>query len=191
MNLTSIIESLLFTSGNPIGFKKLSEILSLYGRSPEGREISEKEVEQLLRDLASDYENNSRGFRLVFSDNKVQLVTAPESEEAVKKLIKSDFEEDLSQAALETLAIIAYKGPVSRAVIENLRGVNCSFILQNLAIRGLIEKKNNPEDGRSYVYKVTFDFLKHIGLSRIEDLPDFKNSSTSLTTGEDSKSDNI
>ncbi|MDO8676556.1 MAG: SMC-Scp complex subunit ScpB [Candidatus Azambacteria bacterium] len=171
MNIRAIIESLLFTSGHPIGFKKLSEIL----------EIPEKELESELNVLASDYETNNRGFRLVFSDNKVQLVTAPESEEAVKKLIKSDFEEDLSQAALETLAIIAYRGPVSRAVIENLRGVNCSFILQNLAIRGLIEKKNNPEDGRSYIYKITFDFLKHIGLSRIEDLPDFRENTKDTT----------
>lgn len=161
MNLTSILESLLFTFGHPIGFKKLAEVI----------EITEKELGDALNVLAKDYEKNNRGFRLVFYDNKVQLVTAPESEEAVKKLIKSDFEEDLSQPALETLAIIAYRGPVSRAAIENLRGVNCSFILQSLAIRGLIEKKNNPEDGRSYIYKITFDFLKHIGLSRIEDLP--------------------
>lgn len=161
MNLTSILESLLFTFGHPIGFKKLAEVI----------EITEKELGDALNALAKDYEKNNRGFRLVFYDNKVQLVTAPESEKAVKKLIKSDFEEDLSQPALETLAIIAYRGPVSRAAIENLRGVNCSFILQSLAIRGLIEKKNNPEDGRSYIYKVTFDFLKHIGLSRIEDLP--------------------
>ena len=171
MNFTSIIESLLFTSGHPIGFKKLAEVL----------EIPEKELEGELNMLASDYEKNNRGLRLVFSDSKVQLVTAPESEGAVKKLVKSDFDEDLSQAALETLAIIAYRGPVSRAVIENLRGVNCSFILQNLAIRGLVEKKNNPEDGRSYIYKVTFDFLKHIGLSRIEDLPDLKEDTKDAT----------
>ena len=110
----------------------------------------------------------------MFFDDKVQLVASPYSVEAVKKLVKSDFEEDLSQAALETLAIISYRGPISRAEIENLRGVNCSFILQSLAIRGLIEKKNNPENGRSYIYNVTFDFLKHLGLSRIEDLPNFK-----------------
>lgn len=164
MNLKSQIESLLFIFGHPIGFKKLAEAI----------EIPEKELGDALNALANDYEKNNRGFRLVFSDNKVQLVTAPESEEAVKKLIKSDFEEDLSQAALETLAIIAYRGPISRAVIEDLRGVNCSFILQSLAIRGLIEKKSNPEDGRSFIYKVTFDFLKHIGLNRIEDLPAFK-----------------
>jgi len=168
MNIRAIIESLLFTSGHPVGFKKLSEVLG----------ITEEKLKDELNMLAGDYENNNRGFRLIFSDNKVQLVTAPESEEAVKKLIKSDFEEDLSPAALETLAIIAYHGPINRAVIENLRGVNCSFILQSLAVRGLIEKKNNLEDGRSYVYNITFDFLKHLGLTKLENLPsytEFKN----------------
>ena len=164
MDKKHILESLLFTSGHPLSYKKLAEVT----------EFSEEEVGNLLKDLANDYEQNSRGLRLVFLDNKVQLVAAPESKEAMEKMIKSDFEEELSQAALETLAIIAYKGPVGRAAIENLRGVNCSFILQSLAVRGLVDKKNNPEDGRSYVYSVTFDFLKHLGLSKIEDLPKFE-----------------
>ncbi len=173
MDKKHILESLLFTSGHPLSYKKIAEILSPYGGSPEGREISEEEIGNLLKELASDYEQNKRGLRLVFLDNKVQLVAAPESKEMMEKMIKSDFEEELSQAALETLAIIAYKGPVGRAAIENLRGVNCSFILQSLAIRGLIDKKNNPGDGRSYVYNVTFDFLKHLGINKLEDLPNY------------------
>lgn len=163
MNQKSIIENLLFTSGHPLSQKKLAEVLG----------IPENDVEKSLKELASDYEQNNRGLRLIFLDNKVQLVVASESKEAIEKLIKSDFEEDLSQAALETLAIVAYKGPVSRVAIENLRGVNCSFILQSLAIRGLIDKKNNPKDGRSFIYNVTFDFLKHLGLNQIEDLPNY------------------
>lgn len=170
MDKKHILESLLFVSGHPLSYKKIAEVLS---GSPEGREISEKEISLLLKELASDYEQNSRGLRLVFLDNKVQLVAAPESKEAMEKLFRSDFEEELSQAALETLAIIAYRGPVGRAAIENLRGVNCSFILQSLAIRGLIDKKNNPEDGRSYIYNITFDFLKYLGLNKIEDLPQY------------------
>ncbi len=172
MDLKAQIESLLFTAGHPVAIKKLADIL----------EIPEIDILKSLQDLSEDYEKNNRGFRLVFLENKVQLASAPNSAQIIKKLVKSDFEEDLSQAALETLAIIAYRGPISRVTIENLRGVNCSFILQNLSIRGLIEKKNNPEDCRSYIYKVTFDFLKHIGLSRIEDLPNF--------TGEEVKIDN-
>ncbi|MDP2946352.1 MAG: SMC-Scp complex subunit ScpB [bacterium] len=163
MNQKSIIESLLFTSGHPLSQKKMAEILG----------ILESDVEKSLKELAVDYEQNSRGLRLVFFDNKVQLVIAPESKEAMEKLVKSEFEEELSQAALETLAIVAYRGPVSRVAIENLRGVNCSFILQSLAIRGLIDKRNNPKDGRSYIYNVTFDFLKHLGINKLEDLPNY------------------
>lgn len=183
MNLKSQIESLLFTAGHPIAVKKLVEVLSPMvipsgdvpqgQRSPEGGKISEAEIDSSLKELADDYEKNERGLRLVFFDGKVQLVASPYSVEAVKKLVKSDFEEDLSPAALETLSIIAYRGPVSRIAIENLRGVNCSFILQSLAIRGLIDRKNNPEDGRSYIYNVTFDFLKHLGLNKLEDLPKY------------------
>lgn len=164
MDKKHILESLLFTSGHPLSYKKIAEVSG----------FAEEEIGNLLKELATDYEQNNRGLRLVFLDNKVQLVAAPESKEAVEKLIKSDFDEELTPAALETLAIIAYKGPVSRVAVENLRGVNCSFILQNLAIRGLIDKKNNPNDGRSYVYNVTFDFLKQLGLSRLEDLPNYE-----------------
>ena len=135
MNLKSTIESLLFTAGHPVAIKKLTEVL----------EIPESNVLSSLQTLSEEYEKNERGLRLVFFDEKVQLVASPKSSDVVKKLIKSDFEEDLSQAALETLAIISYRGPISRAAIENLRGVNCSFILQNLAVRGLIDRKNNPE----------------------------------------------
>jgi len=163
MDQKNILESLLFTSGHPLSYKKIAGIL----------EISEEEIENSLKKLAEDYKENNRGLQLVFFDNKVQLVAAPESKEMVEKLIRSDFEEDLSPAALETLAIIAYRRPISRAAIENLRGVNCRFILQSLAIRGLIDKKNNPADGRSYVYNITFDFLKHLGLNQLEDLPKY------------------
>ena len=159
-----LIESLLFASGHPQSYKKLEEVLN----------ISVSDIEILLKELAQDYENNKRGLRLVFLENKVQLVAALDSVEVIKNLVKSDFEEDLSPAALETLAIIAYRGALSRAEVENLRGVNCSFILQSLAIRGLVEKKNNPIDGRSYVYNVTFDFLKHLGLSNLAELPNYE-----------------
>jgi len=163
MNIKSQIESLLFIAGHALSFKKLAEIL----------EIPELEVKGFLKEMSEEYEKSERGLRLIFLDDRAQFVAAPASIEIVKKLVKSDFEEDLSQAALETLAIISYRGPISRAAIENLRGVNCSFILQSLAIRGLIERKNNPNDGRSYIYNITFDFLKHLGLNKLEDLPNY------------------
>src|SRR3989344_4897557 len=106
----------------------------------------------------------------------VELVSSSEAAPFIEKLIKSDFDEDLSQAALETLAIISYRGPVSRAQVEDIRGVNCSFILRALSIRGLIERKENPEDHRSHLYQVSFDFLRQMGVSKLEDLPNFSES---------------
>lgn len=163
MDKKYLVESLLFVSGHSVNYKKLAEVLN----------ISETETLKSVEELSEEYDKNNRGLRLIFLENKIQMVAAPDSAASVEKLVKSDFEEDLSLAALETLAIIAYRGPISRAAIENLRGVNCSFILQNLAIRGLIEKKNNPDDGRSYIYSVTFDFLKHLGLNKLENLPNY------------------
>ena len=163
MDKKYILENLLFVSGHPVGLKKISEIM----------EIPENEALEIASVLNGEYESQDRGLRLVFFENKFQLVSSPGSLEAIEKMVKSDFEEELSPASLETLAIIAYRGPLGRIAIENLRGVNCSFILQNLAIRGLIERKNNPLDGRSYIYNVSFDFLKHMGMSRIEDLPNY------------------
>lgn len=126
-----------------------------------------------LKDIQSEYGQNGRGLRLVEKDGEWQMASAPENSEIVGNLIKSEFEEDLTKASLETLAIVAYKSPVSRAEIDNIRGVNSSFILRNLLIRGLIERIDNPRDARSYLYRPSFDFLKHLGLSKIEDLPNY------------------
>ena len=75
---------------------------------------------------------------------------------------------------METIAIIAYKGPLTRLDIEYVRGVNSSFIIRNLLMRGLVERVENPKDARSYLYKVSFDFLKHLGVTGIEDLPQYQ-----------------
>ena len=88
--------------------------------------------------------------------------------------MKSEFSEELSRAAIETAAIIAYQGPITRAEIEYVRGVNSSFILRGLLMRGLVERIENPKDARSYLYRISFDFLKHLGLTKIEDLPQYQ-----------------
>ena len=88
--------------------------------------------------------------------------------------MKSEFNEELSRAAVETAAIIAYQGPLTRVDIEYVRGVNSSFILRSLMMRGLIERVENPKDARSYLYRISFDFLKHLGVVRIEELPQYE-----------------
>lgn len=162
--MRSIIESLLFVSGEPLSIKKISRIIGK----------TDKETEKELEELSEEYQQNGRGLRILRKEDEVQLVSAPEHKDYVDKLVKGDLEEDLSRAGLEVLAVIAYRGPISRAGIEEIRGVNCSFTLRNLLIRGLIERIENPADSRSYIYKISFEFLKHLGLGNVKELPNYQ-----------------
>ena len=157
------IESLLFASGEPIKIAKLAKICA----------VSEEDVEGAVSSLGEDYAKGS-GLALARIADAVQLVTNPASAEYVAELMKSDIAENLSQASLEVLSIVAYRGPITRAEIEEIRGVNCTFTLRALAIRGLIDKIENIKDNRRYLYSVSFDFLKKMGLESVEKLPDWE-----------------
>jgi segregation and condensation protein B len=161
MNLKSIIESILFAYGDPISLKKLGKAAG----------AEEEKVEEALEELKRDYQD--RGLCLVEKDGEYQLGSNPENAKYIEELVKNEFTEELSRAAVETLAIVAYKGPLPRADIEYVRGVNCSFTLRNLLMRGLVERIDNPRDARSYLYRVSFRFLEHLGLKSVEDLPGF------------------
>lgn len=162
LKLVSILESLLFVCGEPMSVEKLSKVT---GRSKE-------EIEDAVQELKKGLED--RGVVLIEKEDRIQLGTRPEHAEYVERLIKSDFSEELSRAAVETIAIIAYKGPISRADIEYVRGVNSSFTLRNLMLRGLIERVENPKDARAYLYKVSFEFLQHLGYTKIDEFPGFE-----------------
>ncbi|QQG45301.1 MAG: SMC-Scp complex subunit ScpB [Candidatus Sungiibacteriota bacterium] len=161
-NLKSIIETLLFIYGEPLALEKLIKIAK-----------NKKEaVLEALSGLKKDYEG--RGLTLLEKDNTYQLGSNPANAKYVEDLVKSEFTEELSRAALETVSIVAYKGPLTRAQIEYVRGVNSSFTLRNLLMRGLVERIENPKDARSFLYRVSFDFLKHLGLTKIGDLPQYE-----------------
>ncbi len=164
MNFKSIIESILFSIGEPISVDKLAKTLG------KNKNLIKKTIE----DLESNYKKKNRGLRIIEKGEKIQLVSSPENSLYIEKLIKNELQEDLTPASLEALAVIAYKGPITRAEIEEIRGVNCSFILRNLLIRGLIERRGHPQDARAYIYEISFDFLKKLGLSSIEELPEYK-----------------
>ena len=161
-NLKAAIEALMFIHGEPMSVEKLASSC----------DASKDDVAATLTELTADYAD--RGFTILNHDGKYQLGTNPRFADMVAKLIKSDFSEELSRAALETATIIAYKGPMTRVDIEHIRGVNSSFTLRNLSMRGLIERTENPKDARSYVYQISFDFLKHFGLTKREELPHFE-----------------
>lgn len=162
-NIKSVLEALLFVSGEPISFSSLEKVM--------GKDSAFLKTE--AEKLAEEYKERNSGLRIIFQDNKVQMVTAGENSEIVEKLLKIDIEGELSRSAIETISIIAYRGPISRAEIDDIRGVNTSFTLRQLAIRGLIEKIDNPNDARAYLYQISFDFLRHLGIEKVEDLPKF------------------
>jgi chromosome segregation and condensation protein ScpB len=112
----------------------------------------------------------ARGIRLTLFEGQAQFVTSPQHTEVVKDFLKEDISGELTRAALETLAVIAYRGPVTKIEIEHVRGVNCSQSLRNLLIRGLID---STEAAGEKKYILTFDFINHIGIQNIKDLPDY------------------
>ncbi len=161
-NLEKQIEAVLFWKGEPISIKKLSQIFAK----------TEEEISAALKTLETNL--TGRGVSLVFKENEVALSTSKDTSELIEKLTKEELVKDLGKAGLETLSIIIYQGPLSRAEIDYIRGVQSNFILRNLMIRGLVEKVPNPSDQRSFLYKPTFELLSSMGVTKIEDMPEFR-----------------
>jgi len=153
-DLTSKLESILFISGDPIRIQRLCFLLV---------PAREEDIRQVIEALGKMYE--SRGIRIVLKDEKVQMVSAPEHAGLVDELVKSYLSEELTPAALETLACVAYREPVTKADIDDLRGVNSVISLRALMMRGLVEK------GRGDTYRTSIDFLKKLGIEKVTDLP--------------------
>ena len=117
---------------------------------------------------------------LIEKDNDITLGTAPELSDLIKNLQKEELSKDLSKASLETLSIVLYKNGVSRAEIDYIRGVNSSFTLRALSVRGLIEKTLDEKDNRRYIYKPSFELLSYMGVKSVEELPDFSEVNNSI-----------
>jgi segregation and condensation protein B len=160
--LDTQIESLLFYFGEPVKISKLAKIL--------------EKTEDQIKDSLSILENklSNRGLNISKLNDEVVLITNNQNSELIKKIRKEELNKDLSKAALETLSIIIYRGPIRRSEIDYIRGVNSQFILRLLLVRGLIEKVTDPKDERSYLYKSSFDLLNSLGLKNISDMPEFE-----------------
>jgi len=163
-NLLASIEAILFVYGEPISVERIAKILK----------TEDQAVKSALDVLAKNFENENRGLKLIFSKDKVQLATKSELSRLLENFIKEEFKESLTPAALETLSLIAYLAPISRSQIDYYRGVNSSFIVRSLLIRGLIERSADSKKGNVYLYEPSFDLLKYLGISKKEDLPEYE-----------------
>lgn len=159
MELKQKLESILLFKGEQVSYKELAKLL----------EIDEKEIKSIVVELSTEYAQ--KGTNIIYNDHECELVTSPEASELLSKLQKQDTETELSNAALETLSIILYMGPIARSMIDFVRGVNSQFTVRNLLIRGLIEK--DPKE-KSPKYIVTLDTIKFLGLNKLDELPNLK-----------------
>ncbi len=160
-DLTSKLESLLFVASKPVTTAQLAKLC----------DVSENEVRTDLKEIQSIRKDS--GIVLMEASGNWQLSTNPKNIDAVKAFLTQDLREKLTDATVEVLGIIAYRQPISKNEIEAIRGVNCQYSIRQLLMRGLVEKVANPNDSRSNYYQVTTEFLQHLGLQTVADLPEF------------------
>lgn len=181
MKNKAVLEGLLFVVGEEgLTFEQIEEVL----------EISEDESKSLLMELKHDYEAEDRGLRIDFLGNKFKITTKFEHKEYYQKLLENPETNTLSQAALETLAIIAYNEPVTRVQVDAMRGVGSTQIMRKLVAKGFIKESGRSDlPGRPILYETTSDFLDYFGLSTLDDLPDMKNLIEESQVVDDKESD--
>ncbi|MFA6513682.1 MAG: SMC-Scp complex subunit ScpB [Patescibacteria group bacterium] len=163
MTLKSQLESLLFVSIKSLSLKELAALTN----------AKTNEIEEVLRTLTEDYERAGSGLAIIKNNGQYQITTASDNAALIKEFLKSETSGELSQPSLEALTIIAYRGPISKLELEKIRGINCSLIIRNLLIRGLIEEKFEKTKNENY-YNVSLDFIRFLGIGSVNDLPDYK-----------------
>ncbi len=161
MSIKSKIETLLFVSSKPLTVRKLMQL------AKEERTM----VEAALAELREEY-NGTRGIAIFKNNDEYQMASAPEHAGLAQLFYKDELTSELSRPSLETLTIIAYRGPLTKPELEEIRGVNCSLILRNLLIRGLVQKEVDRTRGLE-VYSITMDFLQWLGVASAKELPDY------------------
>ena len=160
--IKSVIESLLFVSGEPLSIRDLHNNL----------EISIKVIESVIKEMIDDYEEENRGIKLISINGEYQLVSKPQNSDSIQKLLKKNKRQSLSQASLESLAIVAYKQPITRIDIDEIRGVKSDSALQRLIERELIKDIGRLEvPGRPIIFGTTEEFLRQFGLKDLDELP--------------------
>ncbi len=161
--LTTNIEAVLFAAAKPISKDSLCKQFH----------VAPEVLAESISDIQSRFNLPSSGIHLLELDDKIQLVTNPDASEDVASFLKKDATSPLTKPSLETLTVIAYRGPVTRPEIEQIRGVNCGIILRNLLIRGYIEEEQDRVRLQP-VYSVSMEFMRKLGLTHLEELPQFE-----------------
>ncbi len=178
--IKSILESILFVWGEPLDVKLAADIVGL----------SWKETYECFRELQQEYETQERGIQLREIEKSFQLCTREENHTYIEQMCTPVKEKRLSQSALEVLAIIAYKQPVTKGEIESIRGIKCDRVIEGLMKKELIvEAGRSPAIGRPILYATTTEFLKHFGFSSVKELPDIDDIEGIVRTEELSHSD--
>lgn len=160
-SLIARIETLLFIAQKPLSIKKIAELTE---SSPDDASVA-------LQSFAESLVADGRGIRLLLHNQSVELVSNPENVDLVRAYTREEVTGDLTRAGLETLTVIAYRGPVSKHELEQIRGVNCTIVLRNLMMRGFIDTTAEEKGERRY--SVSFDFLRHLGVTAVSELPDY------------------
>lgn len=162
MSFITSLETILFVAGKPLSTKAMAKVL----------DISTDEVSQILTDLKIKYNAESSGIWLIENNSEWQLISNPNEKEVAEKFVKIEISGELTKPQLETLTVISYCGPITKPELETLRGVNCSLILRNLLLRGLIDE-HEVDGGLLPAYSVTLEYLRFLGLASVTELPDY------------------
>ena len=172
------VEAILFANGSPVEPDKIAQAI----------EMKPSQAEKLILELMDDYEKQERGIRIIKLNKSYQMVSAKKFAPEIRKVMDLRRNTPLSQAALEVLAVVAYNQPVTKAFVEQVRGVDCSGVLGSLTAKGLVEEKGRLElPGRPLLYGTTENFLRCFNLESIENLPPLPESDKNANSEEESE----
>ncbi|MBC8632392.1 MAG: SMC-Scp complex subunit ScpB [Paeniclostridium sp.] len=166
--IKSIIEAIMFAYSDPISIKELNNAIN--------EELSSKEIEIMLNNLIEEYKENNRGIQIIKLQDKYQMCTNKEYSSFVKNILEPKKKKTLSQATLEALTIIAYKQPITKVELEEIRGVKSDKVIQTLLENDLIYEAGRLDKiGKPIIYKTTNEFLRLLNIEKLEDLPPIEN----------------